>query len=146
MGGSPDPFERGVELLWIGGGRVRELRLSGRRPHGERLLLSFEGITDVEAARRLSGGALCLPGERLPRGPEDFYWTHELQGFVCEDPSGNPLGRVRLLEETVAGPQLTLLTGEGREVLVPFVRPIVVSVEVDSRRIILDLPEGLMEL
>lgn len=146
LGDSPDPFEPGAALLWIAGSRVRELTLSSKRRHGKRLLLSFEGVGDREEAERLSGGVLCLPPDRLPPVPEDFYWSHELEGWTCEDPSGRALGTVRRLEQTVAGGQLTLATASGREVLVPFVRPIVVVLDRVSRRIVLDPPEGLMEL
>jgi 16S rRNA processing protein RimM len=146
LGDSPDLFKAGATLLWIAGASVRELKLSSKRLHGKRLLLSFEGIGDREEADRLSAGVLCLPADRLPRMPEDFYWSHELEGWTCEDPSGQPLGTVRRLDQTVAGGQLTLATPGGREVLVPFVRPIVVAVDRASRRIVLDPPEGLMQL
>jgi 16S rRNA processing protein RimM len=133
-------------MLWIAGASVRELTLSSKRSHGKRLLLSFEGVEGREEADRLSGGVLCLPADRLPQTPEDFYWSHELEGWACEDPSGRPLGTVRRLEQTAAGGQLTLGTPGGREVLVPFVRPIVVALDRASRRIVLDPPGGLMEL
>jgi 16S rRNA processing protein RimM len=53
---------------------------------------------------------------------------------------------VRDLEETPAGPQLTLDSPGGKEVLVPFVHPIVVEIDRRDRRIVLDPPEGLMDL
>jgi 16S rRNA processing protein RimM len=41
---------------------------------------------------------------------------------------------------------LTVDTGGGREALVPWTRPIVVRVDREARRIVLDPPEGLLEL
>jgi 16S rRNA processing protein RimM len=146
LGDTADPFEPGRSLVWISGPKRRDLKLSGSRVHGARWLLSFEGISDVEAARELSGGVLGLAGESLPQAPEDFFWSHEVEGWSCLDTSGRRLGTVRRLEETPAGPQLTLETAERREILVPFVRPIVVEIERASRRIVLDPPDGLMEL
>jgi 16S rRNA processing protein RimM len=145
VGDSEDLFHPG-EFVWICGERRRELRLSSSRAHGERWLLSFEGITDVDAARELAGGVLCLPADRLSPEDADFYWSHELEGWICEDTAGHKLGEIRQLEETAAGPQLTLETPEGHEVLIPFVRPILVEVDRQSHKIILDPPEGLMEL
>ena len=139
-------FEAGARFTWKDGDRVRELTLAAGRKHGKRLLLSFEGIEDPETARGLTGGLLCVPRERLPRISPDFYWTHELEGWRCEDPAGGTLGIVRLLEETPAGPQLTLETPGGKEALVPFVRPMVVEIDRDGKRIVLDLPEGLLDL
>jgi 16S rRNA processing protein RimM len=146
LGSAADPFEPGRSLVWIRGERSRELKVSARRIHGRRWLVSFEGVGNAESVRELSGGVLCAPQETLPDRGEDFFWTHEVKGWSCEDRTGRALGSVVSLEETPAGPQLTLETSTRREVLVPFVRPIVVEVDRASRRIVLDPPEGLMEL
>ena len=50
------------------------------------------------------------------------------------------------LEHTPAGPMLSVDVGAGREALVPFVHPIVVEVDREGRRIVLDPPEGLLDL
>jgi 16S rRNA processing protein RimM len=139
-------FEPGARFTWKAGNRARELKVAARRQQGRRLILSFEGIADPEAARELTGGVLCVPRERLPGIAPDFYWTHEIEGWRCEDLAGGALGIVGLLEETPAGPQLTLEAPGGKRVLVPFVRPLVVEIDRDGRRIVLDLPEGLMDL
>src|SRR5262245_65809949 len=132
-----NPFEPGEDLAWIRGESRRDLKVSASRPHAGRWLVSFEGILDVEAARELSGGALCVAEGALPQAFPDFWWSHELEGWSCEDARGAKLGTVKRLEETAAGPQLTLETPEGREVLVPFVRPIVVAIHREGRRIVL---------
>ena len=137
-------FDEGGELVWVRGEQRRGLTITSSRTHGDRWLLSFEGIRDADSARELAGGALCL--ESLPPQAADFYWSHDVRGWTCEDRAGRELGKVRDLSETAAGPQLTLDTAEGREILVPFVRPIVVEVDGKGRRIVLDPPEGLMEL
>jgi 16S rRNA processing protein RimM len=139
-------FRPGESYVWKSGERARDVTLGGRRGHSGRMLLSFEEITDVDAARELAGGVLCVPRERLPESPPDFYRTDEVAGWRCEDPAGLLLGSVAFLEETPAGPQLTLRTPAGKEVLVPFVRPLVASIDARSKRIVLDLPDGLMDL
>ena len=146
LGDFVNDFRPGESYVWKSGVRARDLKLSGKRGHSGRMLLSFEGIADVEAARELAGGVLCVPPERLPERPPDFYGTDEIAGWRCEDPEGLLLGAVELLEETPAGPQLTLRTPAGKEVLVPFVHPLVVAIDAPSKRIVLDLPDGLMDL
>jgi 16S rRNA processing protein RimM len=146
LGDLTDSFEPGSSYVWKSGDRARELKVSGKRGHSGRILISFDGIAHVDAARELAGGVLCVPLERLPPRPPDFYSTDEVEGWRCEDPAGLPLGVVRLLEETPAGPQLTLETSAGKQVLVPFVRPLVVEIDAASKRIVLDLPDGLMDL
>ncbi len=142
----PERFVPGLNLVWRRGSRVRVLRLAGARRHGKRMLLSFEGIGGVDAAAALARGDLCLPaGEAVP-APPDFYYSHEVVGWRCQDLSGKGIGVVTDLQQTPAGPLLSIETPAKKEALVPFVRPIVVSIERASKRIVLDVPEGLLDL
>ena len=142
----PERFGCGTALLWRRGSDERSLRVAGARPHGGRLLLRFEGIVDADAARNLQGGELCVPAEAAFPAGKDFYYAHEVRGWTCEDVRGIRLGVVADLKGSPAGPLLTVQTETGKEALVPFVHGIVVRVERDGRRIVLDPPEGLLEL
>jgi 16S rRNA processing protein RimM len=142
----PQRFAPGTPLVWRRGNELRTVTLSGVRPHGGRLLLSFDGISDADAARALQGGELCVPREAAFPAGEDFYYAHEVRGWTCEDPSGRVLGSVTDLGGSPAGPVLTVETAPGREALVPFVHGIVVRVDRERRRIVIDAPEGLLDL
>jgi len=142
----PERFAPGLRLLWRRGGDERDLMLAGVRPHGRRLLARFEGVADVDSARGLQGGELCVPGAEAFPAPDGFYYAFEIEGFSCEGPEGAFLGRAVGLASTAAGPMLTVETAPGKEALVPFANPIVVRVDREERRIVLDPPEGLLEL
>jgi 16S rRNA processing protein RimM len=142
----PERFAEGSAVIWRRGDLERELRIASARPHGRRLLLTFAGVSDPVSARALQGGELCVAEEDLFRAPEGFFYSHEVRGWACEDASGRPLGVADGLEQTPAGPLLSVETGPGRIALVPFVHPIVVRVEREARKIVLDPPAGLMEL
>ena len=142
----PERFADGVRLLWRRGALERPLVVRAVRPGARGLLMRFEGTEDVDAARALQGGELCVPETEAHPAPPGFFYAHEVRGFACEDASGRPLGSVLDLESTPAGPMLTVDAGGGREALVPWTRPIVVSVDRESRRVVLDPPAGLFEL
>jgi 16S rRNA processing protein RimM len=142
----PERFADGVRLVWRRGGVEKPLVIRGVRPGGGALLMRFEGTEDVDAARALQGGELCVAEAEAHPAPPGFFYAHEVRGFVCEDASGRPLGTVLDLESTPAGPMLTVDAGGGREALVPWTRPIVVRVDRDARRVVLDPPQGLFEL
>ena len=142
----PERFAPGVALLWRGAAAERTLSLQGVRGHREQMLLKFEGVDDVDAARALQGGELLVAVEDAHPAPDGFYYAHEVRGFSCEDAGGRVLGVASGLEHTPAGPMLSVAVGAGREALVPFVHPIVVAVDREGRRIVLDPPEGLLEL
>lgn len=139
-------FAPGVRVEWTLRGDRRELTVRGARPHGERLLLAFEGVEDVDRARELSGGELLVPDEEAAPTPEGFVYSHQIEGWRCEDVGGGFAGTVRQLENTPAGPLLSIETPSGREALIPFIAPIVVAVDEAARRIVIDPPEGLLDL
>ncbi|MEP6995726.1 MAG: ribosome maturation factor RimM [Acidobacteriota bacterium] len=143
----PERFTTGQRLAWHREGDAdRELVLTGVRPHGNRLLMTFEGIADPEGARALCGGDLFVPmTEAFPR-PEGFFYSHEIQGFVCEDPQGGPLGSAAGVEQTPAGPLLAVTLPSGKEALVPFVEEFVLRIDGNARKIVLELPDGLLDL
>ena len=141
----PERLRSGLAVVWRSGASERNLTIREARPHGTRLRLSFEGVDTVDDARALQGGDLCVPEQDAVPAPEGFYYAHELEGFRCEDTAGRPLGTVSGLEKSAAGALLSV-DRDGREALVPWTRPIVVRVDREERRIVLDPPDGLFEL
>lgn len=142
----PERFAPGASVEWRLRDDARRLVVRGARPHGSRLLLSFEGVHDVDAARLLSGGELVVSDEDAVAAPEGAFYGHQLEGWRCETPSGTFAGTVRDLERTPAGALLAIETAAGREILVPFVAAIVVEIDEPGRRIVIDPPDGLLEL
>ena len=142
----PERFAPGARFQWHGPGAERELEVISARPHGPRILVRFDGIEDLNAARALAGGDLGVPDEDAVPPPEDFYYHYEVEGWRCEDSSGRLLGTAVGLERTAGGALLLVDTGGSEPVPVPFVSPIVVSIDREARRVVLDPPDGLMEL
>ncbi len=142
----PERFAPGSRLEWRRGEESRPLVVAASRRHGGRWLLRFEGCERPEDARLLSGGELGVPEADALPAPEGSYYSHEVEGWRCEDARGGVLGTVAGLERTRAGPLLTVTTPAGKPVLVPFVEAIVLRMDEAGRRIVIDPPEGLFEL
>jgi 16S rRNA processing protein RimM len=121
------------------------------RRHQGRLLVMLEGVTDRTAAERLSGTAVVADGATSPRihDPDEF-WDHQLIGLAVELPDGRRVGEVAdvLHPRSQTGQELLAvrLASDGREVLVPFVVQVVPRVDVDQGVVVIDPPEGLLEV
>ena len=141
----PERFVPGlnVELRSADGG-VRPGRLASARPHGGRMLIRFEGIDEPNGAESLRGLDLCVsPGQAPPR-PPGFVFHWEVAGCQAVDASGAVLGIVRELIEVGGRSLLVVDTPRGpRDV--PFSHPIVSSVDIAAKRIVLDAPAGLLD-
>lgn len=126
-------------------GTSKPLTFATIRPHGERLLVTFDEVPDRNGAESLRGALLLADTDALPPtdDPDEFY-DHELEGLSAVLVDGAEVGTVREVVHSAAG-ELLALDVAGREVLVPFVREIVPEVDIAGRRVVLDPPEGLLD-
>ena len=122
------------------------LTVLAARRHSGRYVVAFAGVTDRGAAEALRGTALVVDSAELePIDDPDEFHDAELIGLRVETLDGAPVGE---LVDIVHGPASDLLVVrvERREVLVPFVREIVPTVDVAAGRVVIDPPGGLLEL
>lgn len=115
------------------------------RPYHRHWLLKFEEVEDRTVLEGWRQRLLGMPQEELQPPGDDELYVHEVPGAgVLVD--GREVGRATGLVEMPGGWQLLGVEIEGREVFVPFRRPIVTRVDRAARVIELDPPDGLLEL
>jgi 16S rRNA processing protein RimM len=147
---SPDQrFRAGQELElqvpetseWFGKTvKVAELRFYNQAP-----VLFLEGIQDRSQAETLVKAILLIETdlEQLPEDPEAWY-DHQLVGLTAL--VGEKLvGKVIRVDHLPAQDLLAIETSNG-EVLVPFVKQIVPSVDIKTGQVVLTPPAGLFEV
>ena len=125
----------------------KSLTLSAARPVPQGLLLTFDGIISREDARQLGGSYLAVRREdALPlESPDDFY-SGDLIGMQVKDSLWGDLGAVVDVMNAGSGDILIVAKEGEREVLIPFMKNLILSVDLDSNLIEVQLPQGLMEL
>lgn len=132
--------EPGSEL-WIAGGwrRVTRCRVDNKG----RALTGFDGVADRDAAEALRGADVAVEAADLPALSADSFYIHDLVGCRVEDLAGDAVGEVVAV---VNGPQdLLEVEHEGTRSLLPMARDLVHEVDVIERRIVVDLPRGLLD-
>jgi 16S rRNA processing protein RimM len=115
----------------------RTLTVEASRPFGDkdRWIVQFEGITDRTEAESLRGVEL----EAEPVDKPGTLWIHELIGAAVVDPDGTELGIVAEVEANPASDLLVLEEGG----LIPI--RFLVEHDAAGRRIVVDIPEGLLD-
>lgn len=107
------------------------------------LLVHFQDIESRTQADQLRGALVLVDKDEVPPAGEDSYWEHELAGCEVFDSDGHTIGVVTEIVER-AEQDLWRITSTGGEVLVPAAKDLVISVDIKARRIVVDLPEGLV--
>jgi 16S rRNA processing protein RimM len=122
------------------------LTVTRTRWHSGRLLVTFDAVADRTAAEALRGTLLVVDSTTSPPVDTDEFWDHDLDGLPVETVDGTPVGVVAEVLHPPGPDLLAVRRADGSEVLVPFVKEFVPTVDVAGRRVVIDPPEGLMEL
>jgi 16S rRNA processing protein RimM len=124
--------------------RREECQIASCRFEGEAVFLRMEGVDSPEAARRFQGRLLAVGRDEVLPAAEGQFYPWQLEGAVVETLAGRAVGHFVRVES--GAQDLWVVETEGRQRLIPAVAPIVVEVSVSDRRIVIDPPEGLLEL
>lgn len=115
------------------------------RPVPDGFAVTSPQVTSREQAMALRGTGLHVPRARLPATGEDEYYHVDLIGLAVEALDGAPLGTVR---QVIAGPQDLLeihgTPGTAASWHLPFTRALVPVVDLPGRRLVADVPLGLI--
>ena len=143
----PERFERISQLQSVApNGEHKQLNLESYWFQNDRVVLKFSGYDSIESAKTLVGCELGLPeAERVQLAADEFYdW--ELEGCSVEVEHGSAIGNVREVMRTGGVELLVVEDDAGREHLIPMVKSIVGEVDLSRRKILIDPPEGLLDL
>ena len=148
MTGDPDEVfvkDREFRVMEATGKDPERLTLTAARRHKGGRLLRFREVTDRTAAEKIRGRELALPGVDLRELDEDEFFLHDLAGYTVVRTDGESVGEVVTSYETGAQLLLGVMTAGGQELLIPFGRQLVMEVDREARRIVIDPPPGLLE-
>lgn len=115
------------------------------RYHQGRPILALEGIESMDDAEALAGADLKVPAAARGVLPAGTFYHDELIGCEVRDPAGRPIGTVAGVEGTLEASRLVVDGGQG-DVLIPLAAAICTRIDVTARQIVVDPPEGLLEL
>ena len=110
------------------------------------LLVTFEGVDSREAAKLLNGSFLSVPRDQAIALPPGRHFIFDLVGCEVHDARTGHLGSLRDILQTGANDVYIVARNGKKDLLIPVIRQVVLSVDIAARRIDVDLPEGLLEI
>jgi 16S rRNA processing protein RimM len=139
----PDREQKLKEVALEKSGRRQVMQVEETWRHDGRPVFKFVGIDSINDAEPWEGAEMLVsPGEVEP--PEEGAFSYaELVG--CKVVGDEVVGVVTEVEEYGGAPLLKLEAADGREILIPFARSICKVIDVASKTIRVELPEGLLE-
>jgi 16S rRNA processing protein RimM len=140
----PDERFRVGEVVLVGPSAtawtIRSVRFHQGRP-----IIALDGIETMNDAEALAGAELKVPQAAAGSLPEHTYYHYELIGCEVMDPAGRTIGPVTRVEGTMEMSRLVVAGSRG-EVLIPLVGEICTLIDVTGKRIVVNPPDGLLEV
>jgi 16S rRNA processing protein RimM len=142
----PDRFATLEEIILMRVGQVLEsLKLEHHWFHKGRIVLKFAGYDEVNKAEELRGASLVISRDKLVELAEDEYYVFDLEGCEVFTIAEERLGTVVKVNDYGAAP-LLVVSGENKEYLIPLTHDICPEVDTDNKKIVVNPPEGLLDL
>lgn len=135
---------RTVHLGREGQEGVTAYRVDRAVVHKGQVLLRLEGRDSIESAAPLKGARVYMPLAELPELDDDESYWYELQGAEVVD---RRLGSLGTLDDLFVTPAHDVYVVRGRfgEVLIPAVDEFIREFDEEARRLLVDLPLGLVD-
>lgn len=138
-------FAVGRELFVRRAGRIEAVRVNAMRVHLGRPIIALDGVETMNDAEEMAGLELRVPVSDLEALPAGTFYRHDLVGCRVETTAGAPVGEVGAVEGELGASRLVVRSPAG-EILIPLAQAICVVIDIAARRIVVDPPEGLLEL
>jgi 16S rRNA processing protein RimM len=120
--------------------------LEGYRLHKGRVLLKLDNCDDRTTADTLRGHLIQVPLEEAIPLEEGQYFEHQILELDVWTAGGEHLGQVAEILYTGAN-EVYVVQAAGqrrRELLIPAIEDVVLEVDLEGSRLVVELPEGLL--
>ncbi len=109
------------------------------------LRVKFEGVDSELEVKKILNLKLYLPLNQLPKLKGNKFYFHEIKGFTLFNQFEKEIGKVLRINEFNPQPLIEVLS-VGKKILIPLHKKLVIKLDRRNKKIVLDIPEGLIEL
>ncbi len=139
-------FRKLKKVLLLSGGVRREAEVKGVKFSNKFVILKLEGIDDRDTADRMRGIELQVERKDAIKLPEGRYFIGDLIGCRVLEDNGEELG---ILTDVIPGAGSDIYDvdcGNGKNILIPVLEDVLLSVDIEAEIITVKLPKGLREI
>ena len=109
------------------------------------LRVEFEDVDNEEEADSIMNCEVYLPLSMLPKLTGNQFYYHEVIDFEIEDKRLGVFGKIVSINDSSAQPLFEVINGNV-EILIPMIDQFLVKIDRDNKKVLMDLPPGLVEM
>jgi 16S rRNA processing protein RimM len=143
---STDRFTKGM-TVWIGSDDTTDHRrkIAKVRTQGTGIVIHCEGIETRNDAERCVGNYLFIDKDHRITLPPRTWFISDIIGMTVTDDKGTPIGSITDVLQLPAHHVYVLRQGE-REILIPAIPSVILSVDIERRLMVIHVLDGLLEI
>ncbi len=126
-------------------GFLEEFEVETLCPYKDGFLIKLKEIDTLDQAWELVGQEILVPEELLRPLEEDNYYLFQLIGSSVINTKKEKVGMVKDILFVESNELLVVQKGK-KEILIPFTKSICLEIDVANKEILVNPPEGLLEL
>lgn len=139
-------FKKDTSLLITRGNQViREVIVESYRNHKNMILVKFEDINSIEEAEKLKNLQIKVELSDDNLLEENEFYFYEIIGCEVFDESSNLLGVISEILTPGANDVWVIKSNLGKEILIPYIEDVVKKIDVENKRIDIEVMEGLID-
>jgi 16S rRNA processing protein RimM len=106
--------------------------------------LKLKGIDDMGTAEKFTDTYISILKDQLRQLPEDSYYLFDLEGMDVYSSEGDHMGKISQIYQTAAN-DVYEVKDKKRTFLIPAIKDVVKSVNIQEKKMVIDVIEGLLE-
>jgi 16S rRNA processing protein RimM len=132
--------------IWLETGGARWAhKIQASRPYKDQFLVQLATVLKIDEAKKWVGSVLYVAVQELDPLRSGEYYHYQVIGFEVFDVTGQRIGVVARTWSTPGG-ELYIVRGESKEHLIPATKEIIEKVDFAAGTLVINPPEGLLDL
>lgn len=120
-----------------------EIDIEQVKYHKSLVLLKLKGIDDINQAENYKGCFLKIKRKDAVKLPKDSYFIVDLIGLEVYTLENRLLGKVDDIFKTGSNDVYVVKDSLGKQILLPAIKQVIKNIDIENKRITVDLIEGL---
>ena len=137
-------FKKLKKVILDTGKEQLPLEIEGVKFFKQFVILKFRGIDNINDIEKYKGKRLLVDREHAVKLKKDEYFIADMIGMHVFTEDGAEFGTLRDVMETGANDVYIIEMSDGKEVLVPAIKQCILDVDIENRKMVIHLLEGLV--
>ena len=137
-------FKKLKKVILDTGKEQLPLEIEGVKFFKQFVILKFRGIDNINDIEKYKGKSLLVDREHAVKLKKDEYFIADMIGMDVFTEEGELFGALKDVMETGANDVYIIEMSDGKEVLVPAIKQCILDVDIENRKMVIHLLEGLV--